>query len=931
MAATATSTATTENWADDPAWAISGVGTASGADGVLVSGVLTPTVSPAWTVSALVGRRIKLDATWYSISANTATTATITSPPADATYAYLLGGAPIAGDACIISDSTIMTLNANTSIASLTAAGNTGYILVVTSQTITITGSGITYGGTLTAGFIRVSANTLTINGPGSGTTVSNTAAGYCILESSTAALTINNSGGTAVSNTGTGRTIRWTGTGALIITATTVASASGGYAISMSAIPVGCGFTGDVVGTGGLAIVTVGGTFLITGNISSTTTPYTGGALQVTGGAVTFDGSISGSGCSLFITAGSLIWSSATRTIASEASGLVSQTGGTFNMSNVTLNNSGNFSIIKTGGTLTLTNTIIRNTSAAAGAACSTSVAGEITAWNAAVAAGNSPILPVVENVWNGTAGYGYSGGLLTPTKVASSIANCTAGNVKNGVVIDDVIGTYIGYEGSGGLTNLPSLIEWPKAIGGAAAPSYGSITVDAAGEGVAIVFQSPRTGTIKYIGWRTGTVTTGGDMLVQLETLTAGLPSGTLVAAGATATVTVANANDELWFTTTLTTPYATTAGETMAAVVKAAAGFAGNLALRRMTTSQPVMTAYSNAFPYLCENAGSWAAVINRCAVMTIGYDDGAGGAVYYEIPLCLPASALTANTGFDSADTPDEIGNKITLPFRARVAGLWASLDADADLSLKLYGPTTRTISVESDNRGATTYGVHYFFFPDSQKEILEANTPYDVTILPGASTISVADFTVDAAAILDMVSGGQTCHWVQYTDGAGRAETTTKRCMSVGLLLDQIDTGISPGKMIGSGVLAKETGANARGGSGTCAKLTPSSTASYGYWLWYVPTTAATEFTLSFYFAKSAAAFNGNLKVSIYDTDQATLLLTSEAVDLSSADTDYHLHTCSGVIPTATGFCLVRVEIENGAVSGSVYIDDMAVA
>jgi hypothetical protein len=59
-------------------------GTMSAADGVLVSGVLTPTVSPGWTISELVGKTIRLGPTdWYAISANSATAATITAPPAD--------------------------------------------------------------------------------------------------------------------------------------------------------------------------------------------------------------------------------------------------------------------------------------------------------------------------------------------------------------------------------------------------------------------------------------------------------------------------------------------------------------------------------------------------------------------------------------------------------------------------------------------------------------------------------------------------------------------------------------------------------------------------------------------------------------------------------------------------------------------------------
>lgn len=97
MPATA-STAGAGDWGANGKWAIAGIGTASGADGVLVSGVLTPTVSPAWTVGALIGRKMKLDGTLYAISDNDATTATITAPPGDATYAYVLEGAPLPTD-----------------------------------------------------------------------------------------------------------------------------------------------------------------------------------------------------------------------------------------------------------------------------------------------------------------------------------------------------------------------------------------------------------------------------------------------------------------------------------------------------------------------------------------------------------------------------------------------------------------------------------------------------------------------------------------------------------------------------------------------------------------------------------------------------------------------------------------------------------------
>jgi len=49
---------------------------------------------------------------------------------------------------------------------------------------------------------------------------------------------------------------------------------------------------------------------------------------------------------------------------------------------------------------------------------------------------------LPTVANVWYGSGVYGIGGSGLTPSKRASSITNCSAANVANAVTIDDVTG---------------------------------------------------------------------------------------------------------------------------------------------------------------------------------------------------------------------------------------------------------------------------------------------------------------------------------------------------------------------------------------------------------------------------------------------------------------------------------------------------------
>jgi hypothetical protein len=114
--------------------------------------------------------------------------------------------------------------------------------------------------------------------------------------------------------------------------------------------------------------------------------------------------------------------------------------------------------------------------------------------------------------------------------------------------------------------------------------------------------------------------------------------------------------------------------------------------------------------------------------------------------------------------------------------------------------------------------------------------------------------------------------------------------------------------------------------HAKGGSGTCAKLTPTSTASSGYWHFYIPVISEIPFVFSFWHQISTA-WNGTLKVTIYDTDQITPLLSSESVSLID-DGQYHQHFCTQCTPSTVGMCLIRIEIQDGTNTGYVYIDDI---
>ncbi|MHA1305440.1 MAG: hypothetical protein ACTSPI_17205 [Candidatus Heimdallarchaeaceae archaeon] len=126
------------------------------------------------------------------------------------------------------------------------------------------------------------------------------------------------------------------------------------------------------------------------------------------------------------------------------------------------------------------------------------------------------------------------------------------------------------------------------------------------------------------------------------------------------------------------------------------------------------------------------------------------------------------------------------------------------------------------------------------------------------------------------------------------------------------------------------VTGGQTTSWARGGSGYCVYLNPSSTTNPLVWEFYVPVTASTSFTLSFYH-KITSGFNGSLKVTIYDSDDDyTKLLDAESVTFTD-DGAWHQYTSTSVTPTNTGFCRVKIEAYNGSTTGDIGIDDISVS
>lgn len=275
----------------------------------------------------------------------------------------------------------------------------------------------------------------------------------------------------------------------------------------------------------------------------------------------------------------------------------------------------------------------------------------------------------------------------------------------------------------------------------------------LDAAGEQFASVLQAPKTGSIRKIGFRVGTVTTATDTQVRIETvdLATGLPSGTLWAANTEVTVLAASLTSNTWHTSgALTADAVVTQGDLLAVVVVPSGTPNYNIVA-------PAITQQTQGFPYNAHFTTAWAKLLTNLG-FAIEYSDG----TYAYIPTSYPISTLTTTL---FSNTPDlvEVGLKFQLPFAFSIAGTWMHADLDGDCESVLYdsdGTTVlRTVAVDKDVRSSAlpqAPGVWQF----SSSYIGRANTFYRVVLKPTSATdLTLYRSVYNATAHLNQLSGG----------------------------------------------------------------------------------------------------------------------------------------------------------------------------
>lgn len=347
------------------------------------------------------------------------------------------------------------------------------------------------------------------------------------------------------------------------------------------------------------------------------------------------------------------------------------------------------------------------------------------------------------------------------------------------------------------------PDMFQWSGA------PSFNNSPIDAADEGVAAILAIPKTGNVLKILFSTRTVTTGATVTGRIETLDAAVtpatPSGTLYHANATGTLVVNSTDDNIGLTISFASAAPVTKGDKVAVIVKNPLVSFGNIQIADFADDV-------TNFPYKMLNTGispliSWA-VIARAPIVGLEYDDGS----YEHIHGCWPITTITTTT-YNNTSTPDEIGIRFQVAFPCRASGMWAYMDPDGDFNVNLYdsdGVTkiaSTSYAVDKDVSGTTTAGYHFFKFATTAN--LTKDTYYRLVIEPSSATsLSLYDFTVLTAAVMDAFDGGQLVHLTSAKDptGEGSWTNTTTRRPWMGLEIDAFDDavgGAATGYVIGS--------------------------------------------------------------------------------------------------------------------------------
>jgi hypothetical protein len=331
---------------------------------------------------------------------------------------------------------------------------------------------------------------------------------------------------------------------------------------------------------------------------------------------------------------------------------------------------------------------------------------------------------------------------------------------------------------------------------------------TIDAASEVAGYVMYPSRAGNVTHIRFKTQTVTSGATVDARIEGVnTSGQPSGSLLGTNSNGAQVIANADDNTWFRTALTTPVAISPGTPIGVLIANPAASFGNLQIVTWMT-----WGGTRGFPTPINPTRTTKVDNNVFPALILELADGT-----YDCPT-FPWENSNTTITLDTVTNPDEVALRLNPKGKRRACGWWAyvRLAAGSDFKMNLYDinsdtPLISTASHDGDF-SSTTGAVRYIERPFDNGDTAVISSDVRLGIVPlTANDVILQYVDVLDAAMFDIFSGGRTAYWEQRNrsgtsdpDAAAWTATLTRRPL-MGLLYDQLADGGALGRGIGRGM------------------------------------------------------------------------------------------------------------------------------
>lgn len=330
-----------------------------------------------------------------------------------------------------------------------------------------------------------------------------------------------------------------------------------------------------------------------------------------------------------------------------------------------------------------------------------------------------------------------------------------------------------------------------YPVDMNGWTTVANASYLLDAADEKMGYTVKLA-TGTYRYFEIMTGVINTGATIDWRLETvsprfqsvsITTGNPTGTLLCANSSGTITINSADDNKWLRTNAMTADCTMAFSTAAALVfYQGSGFDGNILDYSASgyISQTYTTTYSS------NSTSGW--VKTAGAPRMAALDNNSN---YVRMLGVYPATA-TANTTFGSGSNPSYRGSQIYIPtgLNFNATGIIFGGSSLLESQAYLYNQTGVALATASLNATISgTTGKLMAYFDDGSISLTGGNTYYLMLHPLTTSNDTLLSITANSKIIADTYLSPYSKFATATSPGTWSVDTASY--MFIALLYDML--------------------------------------------------------------------------------------------------------------------------------------------